>query len=346
MAAGEPVLAAIPKRATQHGLFVPAWERPVLCYFPPKDRAIYTALAATRPRKPSLLTEERSKLSTYIRDINNAVHPPDYIRPPAREPAPQLDEGPQTTTTATAAQDSQAGLPRIRASTAPPGGQRKSSEGVGRARESVLIYPTGGERPASLQGVATRAMLQHRQAVEVEKATKKWMSESHRVTKAVFDQGRHVPWPRYKLPTYQPAPLPTCLARTVPQSQYTMEFGNYGSNPRDRLSYYATLLPKRRDEVTIGTTKATLHIPGYSGFLSSSAKRLRDPPTPVPRSLLRNRDNLVENYSHFLPKYTGYQPTAAQNDRGPPQPTAATTSGYAAQEPYRVMLKIKDAQTN
>lgn len=47
-------------------------------------------------------------------------------------------------------------------------------------------------------------------------------------------------------------------------------FGCFGDNPRERLPATATKIEKRRDENFIGTTKVTMHIPGYTGFIPYS----------------------------------------------------------------------------
>jgi len=55
--------------------------------------------------------------------------------------------------------------------------------------------------------------------------------------------------------------------RSFFQTEYSRSLGTYGYNPRDKLNAESTKLSNDQDELNIGTTKTTDHMPGYSGFV-------------------------------------------------------------------------------
>ena len=55
--------------------------------------------------------------------------------------------------------------------------------------------------------------------------------------------------------------------RSFFNTEYSRTLGTYGSKPRDSLPAHAEAHPNVADQLSIGTTKVTNHIPGYNGFL-------------------------------------------------------------------------------
>jgi len=98
------------------------------------------------------------------------------------------------------------------------------------------------------------------------------------------------------------------------------QFGERGVNPLHKLSQMETYppLPRPEESSVLGTTKASHHIPGYTGHLP---KNLVDPykwdqalGTNTRASYVKN--NITENYQTRIPGYSGHKPANAINDRG------------------------------
>jgi len=43
--------------------------------------------------------------------------------------------------------------------------------------------------------------------------------------------------------------------------------GKFGHNPRNILGFESTKYENKNNELSVGTTKITAHIPGYNGFI-------------------------------------------------------------------------------
>ena len=56
-------------------------------------------------------------------------------------------------------------------------------------------------------------------------------------------------------------------ARGSYTTEFADSFGNHGHVPRDRLPHDAKKQEHRENELTVGTTQVTKHIPGYNGFI-------------------------------------------------------------------------------
>jgi hypothetical protein len=91
-----------------------------------------------------------------------------------------------------------------------------------------------------------------------------------------------------------------------------------GHNPRYKLNHESEKMANREDELTIGTTKTTSHIPGYSGYIpnvdinENAVKQSKG-------ESIRNtivKQNIVQNYNVKLPGYAGNKPMSVINDRG------------------------------
>jgi len=109
------------------------------------------------------------------------------------------------------------------------------------------------------------------------------------------------------------------------------QFGDRGENPLQKLSQLATMppVPKPEESLVLGTTKASHHIPGYTGHLP---KALVDPykwdqalGTHSRSSFVKN--NITENYQTRIPGYSGHKPANAINDRGTLRQFCFSTAG-------------------
>lgn len=81
--------------------------------------------------------------------------------------------------------------------------------------------------------------------------------------------------------------------------------------------------------MTVGTTKTTSHIPGYSGFLPKTDINAQ----AVTQSLGQQtretfiKQNIVENFHVRIPGYSGHKPMSALNDRGSIRPSCLSGAG-------------------
>ena len=53
-------------------------------------------------------------------------------------------------------------------------------------------------------------------------------------------------------------------------SEFADAFGKHGDKPRDVLPHDSTAQSHKRNELTVGTTQVTKHIPGYNGFIPAT----------------------------------------------------------------------------
>jgi len=56
-------------------------------------------------------------------------------------------------------------------------------------------------------------------------------------------------------------------ARCNYMTEFRDSIGTFGHNPRDILPSVSTKQENKLNELTVGTAKATSHIPGYNGFI-------------------------------------------------------------------------------
>merc|ERR1719210_2131064 len=78
--------------------------------------------------------------------------------------------------------------------------------------------------------------------------------------------------PRRRHP--EPMPDPGACSGWLGTSTYQDEFGQYGTNPRDKVDPGATSLPVFKTALSRGTTKGTYHVPGYQGFIAANTSNL------------------------------------------------------------------------
>lgn len=118
--------------------------------------------------------------------------------------------------------------------------------------------------------------------------------------------------------------------RTFFKTEYHNALGNYGHNPRTILNHESTKLENQVDELTMGSTKVTSHIPGYSGFIVKTDlndKALEHTKSQASRHLMKNKVNLNENFNVRIPGYAGHKPISCLNDRGSVRPNLFSTKG-------------------
>lgn len=119
------------------------------------------------------------------------------------------------------------------------------------------------------------------------------------------------------------------------RGMYTTEFmdsmGKHGHNPRNILNADSEKAENKLNELSVGTTKVTRHVPGYNGFIPQTDY---NPKCLEQANLNKDRDtiikqNIVENYSVKVPGYSGHKPMSVFNDRGSVRPSCLSTAGEA-----------------
>jgi len=116
------------------------------------------------------------------------------------------------------------------------------------------------------------------------------------------------------------------------QTNYRTDFGAFGQNPRERTA-------KTPQEVSLnattaeqfqGTSKATYHPPGYSGFIPASGRNAH---ATVQGQMSSSRQpgkwelSTLFQYAYSLPGTASYRPRTTINDVGPIRDEALTTTG-------------------
>jgi len=137
------------------------------------------------------------------------------------------------------------------------------------------------------------------------------------------------------------------------KTSYRESYGAFGVDPRSKLPADPTQInfTASTSEYFQGTTKATYHPPGYSGFVPETG---RNPHASVQGLCKGAREGTkafelqtLFQYPHQLPGYGGYRPTTAINDVGPVRNEALSTSGRAniaatnGFEPFDLGLSMK-----
>ena len=114
-------------------------------------------------------------------------------------------------------------------------------------------------------------------------------------------------------------------------TEFGEAFGKHGHNPRDILPNDATKQANKINDLSVGSTKVTMHIPGYNGFIPQidvNEKAVNQSKGQNARNTIV-KQNIVENYCVKLPGYQGHQPMSVVNDRGSIRPTCLSTKGEA-----------------
>ena len=90
-----------------------------------------------------------------------------------------------------------------------------------------------------------------------------WQSQSHRAT----DEVMALPANPSTRPIWSYPRAAYSSKRSFHHTEYGRTLGTYGHNPRGALPADAENHANVNDQLSIGTTKVTKHIPGYNGFL-------------------------------------------------------------------------------
>eukprot|EP00419_Tripos_fusus_P005014 CAMPEP_0172690824 /NCGR_PEP_ID=MMETSP1074-20121228/24134_1 /TAXON_ID=2916 /ORGANISM="Ceratium fusus, Strain PA161109" /LENGTH=259 /DNA_ID=CAMNT_0013510819 /DNA_START=23 /DNA_END=802 /DNA_ORIENTATION=- len=136
------------------------------------------------------------------------------------------------------------------------------------------------------------------------------------------------PFFRQREPPYDRSLYPSnVVGRMDNESSHCLDYGSYGSNPRDRIRPGDSRLPVFGSMLIDGTIKGTGHIPGYQGHIPShvtprSARAGRGMAT---RS--NDKTNITDIYHANLVGYNGHRPEHFSNDAGGRRPTSLTTHG-------------------
>ena len=114
-------------------------------------------------------------------------------------------------------------------------------------------------------------------------------------------------------------------------TEFGEAIGKNGHNPRDILPSESTKQMNKINDLSVGSTKVTNHIPGYNGFIPQidvNEKAVDQSKGANARNTII-KQNIVENYCVKLPGYQGHQPMSVVNDRGSIRPTCLSTKGEA-----------------
>jgi hypothetical protein len=129
-------------------------------------------------------------------------------------------------------------------------------------------------------------------------------------------------------PPFESVNPPSVVSAPNELSMYSKDFGQYGSDPRARLSASDTKLPNPKTELTVGTTKGTSYIPGYQGFLPTNTNNKLVAAIEAGEHIRGvDKSNLCEIYHLNPPGYAGHVPSNGLNDRGSRQINTFTVSG-------------------
>lgn len=116
-------------------------------------------------------------------------------------------------------------------------------------------------------------------------------------------------------------------------TSYRDAFGKFGVDPKSKLPADPTQIQFTAStaENYQGTTKATYHPPGYSGFIPETGRNahaMQQGMNVHERSGTKNFElQTLFQYPQHAPGYAGYRPQTAINDVGPIRNDALTTSG-------------------
>ena len=58
-------------------------------------------------------------------------------------------------------------------------------------------------------------------------------------------------------------------------SEFADAFGKHGDRPRDILPHESISQSHKKNELTVGSTQVTTHIPGYNGFIPATDTNLK-----------------------------------------------------------------------
>jgi len=239
-----PKMCHIPKRSTQHGIFMPSFEIPPTQLKPGQvslERQLYSE--EVKDHVETYVETDLAMPSVYQQSIAKHVRPKDYYYP--RQPIRQSEP------------------------------------------------PEGGGHHACAHWKST-----YRSDV----------NDAARFDTVLYRQNG---------PSYQIANPPTCVSGETCESTCVGAYGARNSDPRARFGPNLDGNPTLKTALTIGTTKGTNHMPGYSGFLPSNTSNPRVAEVCHGGTLRSNdKTNLTAIFHTNMVNYAGHKPLNACNDRG------------------------------
>ena len=90
-----------------------------------------------------------------------------------------------------------------------------------------------------------------------------WKSSYKEIVKTV-EEGERNPSSR---PTWSINRQAYSSGRGLYKTEFSEAIGTHGNKPRDKLNAESDKQTNKEDDLTVGTTKVTSHIPGYNGFI-------------------------------------------------------------------------------
>jgi hypothetical protein len=85
--------------------------------------------------------------------------------------------------------------------------------------------------------------------------------------KKISNEVAEGPWNQSKRPMWSINRTAYSSGRCNYLTEFQDTIGKHGHNPRDILGFNSDSHPNKENELTVGTTKVTCHIPGYNGFI-------------------------------------------------------------------------------
>jgi hypothetical protein len=136
-------------------------------------------------------------------------------------------------------------------------------------------------------------------------------------------------WNQSSRPTWSINRQAYTSGRGTYKTEFQSAIGTHGTKPRDKLNFDTEKIDNIEDELNVGTTKVTKHIPGYNGFIpmndinENAVKQSKG--ASVRNTIIKQ--NIVENYNVRIPGYAGNKPMSVINDRGTARGNCFSTAG-------------------
>lgn len=156
--------------------------------------------------------------------------------------------------------------------------------------------------------------------------TAHWRSEYNFSLHDAVEKGE--PFFRQRDPPYDRSLYPgNVVGRMDHESSHRLDYGTYGSNPRDRIRPGDSKLPVLGSMLIDGTIKGTGHVPGYQGHVPSQVtpRSARAGKGMATRS--NDKTNITDIFHTNLVGYHGHRPEHFSNDAGGRRATSLTTHG-------------------
>lgn len=135
-------------------------------------------------------------------------------------------------------------------------------------------------------------------------------------------------------PSFQAFNPTSCLTSGPLMTTAHVGYGKYGSRPRDMVSERDRANPTSDLLLKKGTTKGSLHLPSYSGFLpTNTANPLCAKIAVGGGHRMLDKHVLSDQFNSRLVGYAGHKPATAKNDRGGVAVSSLTSTGAGYRAP-------------